>query len=135
MLTGVNHITLSVKDLEESFNFYVNILGFKPIAKWDRGIYLTVGVTWIALFLDKNIRKEALPEYTHIAFSIEPENFELLAKKIQDNAVIFQENTSEGDSLYFIDPNGHKLEIHSSDLNSRIKSVKEKPYKGMIFFD
>lgn len=135
MLTGINHITLSVKDLEESFNFYVNILGFKPIAKWERGIYLTVGETWIALFLDKNIRKETLPEYTHIAFGIDQENFKTFSKKIRENAVIFQENTSEGDSLYFIDPNGHKLEIHVSDLNSRIKSVKEKPYKGMVFFD
>jgi len=29
MITGINHITLAVKDIEESFKFYQEILGFK----------------------------------------------------------------------------------------------------------
>jgi catechol 2,3-dioxygenase-like lactoylglutathione lyase family enzyme len=30
MITGINHITLSVRSLEESFEFYQNVLGLDP---------------------------------------------------------------------------------------------------------
>lgn len=30
MITGVNHITLSVRDVEQSFAFYSEVLGFRP---------------------------------------------------------------------------------------------------------
>lgn len=33
MITGINHITLAVKNLAESFKFYQEVLGFKPLAK------------------------------------------------------------------------------------------------------
>lgn len=135
MIKGINHITLSVKDLNESFKFYTEILSFKPICKGKKVSYLLAGKIWIALIKDTHTRKKELPEYTHIAFDIEEKNFRELSNKIISyGAKIFQENTSEGLSLYFLDPNGHKLEIHASTLEDRIKAIKEKPYEDMIFF-
>lgn len=49
MLTGLNHLTLSVSCLETSFNFYTQILGCKPLAKWKRGAYLLGGDLWLCL--------------------------------------------------------------------------------------
>jgi glutathione S-transferase fosA5 len=43
MISGVNHITLAVRDLECSFRFYVETLGAKPLARWSRGAYLLAG--------------------------------------------------------------------------------------------
>lgn len=43
-------------------------------------------------------------------------------------------NTSEGDSLYFLDPNYHKLEIHASTLAARLRACQQRAYAGMIFF-
>jgi catechol 2,3-dioxygenase-like lactoylglutathione lyase family enzyme len=43
MITSMNHITLAVKDLEKSFAFYRDILGFKPLVKSDGGAYFLVG--------------------------------------------------------------------------------------------
>lgn len=43
MLKGLNHVTLAVNDLDESFVFYSALLGFKPHAKWTRGAYLSLG--------------------------------------------------------------------------------------------
>jgi hypothetical protein len=37
---------------------------------------------------------------------------------------IFKESFSEGDSLYFLDPDGHKLEIHVGNWQSRIEAKK-----------
>lgn len=135
MIKGINHITLSVKDLDVSFLFYTDLLGLKPISKWKKGAYLIAGNIWITLIKDEKIREKDLPEYTHIAFDIEEKDFSELSNKIINyGAKIFQENTSEGLSLYFLDPNGHKLEIHASSLEDRIKATKEKPYEDMIFF-
>lgn len=33
MVTGINHVTLSVKSIDESFAFYTHILGLTPVAK------------------------------------------------------------------------------------------------------
>ncbi|AHJ27103.1 VOC family protein [Nodularia spumigena CS-584] len=36
MITGINHITLSLADIEESFNFYTQVLGCQAIANQNR---------------------------------------------------------------------------------------------------
>jgi hypothetical protein len=43
----------------------------------------------------------------------------------------WQVNSSEGDSLYIEDPDGHKLELHSGSLATRLESLKTKPYEGL----
>ena len=62
-VTGVNHITLAVHDIEESFRFYHQILGFKPIQKSSISAYLLAGDMWIALSKDSNARRVELPEW------------------------------------------------------------------------
>jgi len=135
VIKGINHITLSVKDVDQSFEFYTQILGFKPVVKWPKGAYLLAGDLWFCLFLDDNTRKSKLPEYTHIAFTISEQNFKVMSERIKKSgAKIWQENQTEGDSLYFVDPNGHKLEIHASSLKARIKRAKTNPWDGLEFF-
>ncbi|MEM8675333.1 MAG: VOC family protein [Cyanobacteria bacterium P01_G01_bin.67] len=56
MLTVINHLTLSVSCLETSFNFYNQVLGCKPLAKWKRGAYLLAGDFWLCLTLDINTK-------------------------------------------------------------------------------
>lgn len=135
MITGVNHITLSTRSLERSFAFYTQVLGLRPVAKWPAGAYLLAGETWVALVLDEAARPARLPEYSHIALSVDEANFaELAGRIIQAGAEIWQENRTEGASLYFVDPDGHKLEIHASDLATRLKTAREKPWAGLEFF-
>lgn len=135
MITGLNHITLSVKDLDVSFAFYKDVLGFKPRVKWAEGAYFEVGALWLCLFLDSKTRVALLPEYTHIAFNISQEHFQNVVEKITaSRAIIWKENKSEGDSLYFLDPNGHKLELHVGDLQTRLNVYRHKPPLGAIFF-
>lgn len=127
MIDGLNHVTLAVRDIEESFQFYVGVLGLKPVQKSDSSIYLLAGDAWLALVLDANARREPLAEYTHVAFTVSQTDFDALKKRIvQAGAPEWQKNRSEGDSFYFVDPNGHKLEIHTTDLTARIRAGKKE---------
>ena len=137
MILGINHITIAVTDLDRSFNFYKNILGFKPLMKHSCGAYLLAGDLWFCLDLDLSTRKGALQEYTHFAFTVRQADFSILSEKLRSsNAQIWKDNTSEGDSIYFLDPDGHKLEIHVGNWQSRILSAKKnQKYNSLEFFD
>ncbi|GAK19967.1 fosfomycin resistance protein FosA [Vibrio sp. JCM 19052] len=129
MLKGLNHITIAVSDLERSLYFYINALGFKGHVKWKQGAYLSLGDLWLCLSVDKPDEKT---DYSHIAFSISQQDFtDFSHKLIKLDIAQWKENASEGDSLYLLDPDGHKLEIHSGDLYSRLESIKHQPYEGL----
>ena len=49
-------------------------------------------------------------------------------------AKLWQENQSEGASLYFLDPDGHKLEVHTSDLKARLHYKRLHATPDMCFF-
>ncbi len=133
MIDGINHITLSVRSLNESFEFYRDVLGFKPLMKRPKSAYFLAGDLWFCIEEDPAVRSHELPEYTHIAFSVTQENFDFMRRKIvAANVKIFKENKSEGDSVYFVDPNGHKLEIHVGDWKSRLAEYRGQP--GTEFF-
>ncbi|PXX39775.1 VOC family protein [Undibacterium pigrum] len=134
-VTGLNHLTLSVSDLERSFRFYVEVLGLKPLARWKNGAYLLAGEDWICLSLDSECRTSLPAEYTHSAFSVTPDAFQAFVQKVDAGELqLWKINKSEGDSLYLSDPDGHKLELHVGDWQSRLESLKIKPYEGLILF-
>ncbi|MBK2524411.1 fosfomycin resistance protein FosB [Klebsiella pneumoniae] len=63
-----------------------------------------------------------------------PEDFESFSYKLKQAGVtVWKDNKSEGQSFYFLDPDGHKLELHVGDLESRLVQCREKPYSGMRF--
>jgi catechol 2,3-dioxygenase-like lactoylglutathione lyase family enzyme len=129
MLRGLNHITFAVSDVDRSLDFYMNILGFSGIVKWDSGAYLSLGDFWLCLSLDKPERKN---DYTHVAFDISEHDFEKAAISLKEqNIEEWKENSSEGNSLYILDPDGYKLELHSGSLESRLESLKIQPYDGL----
>ncbi|GDX06413.1 fosfomycin resistance glutathione transferase [Buttiauxella sp. A111] len=132
MLTGLNHLTLAVSNVARSFDFYVHQLGFTPRAKWAKGAYLSLGDLWLCLSLDTVDDKS---DYTHYAFTISEQYIVSFREKLRAARIEeWKDNTSEGASLYFLDPDGHRLEVHSGGLETRLQACKEKPYEGMIFY-
>ncbi|OIK42195.1 VOC family protein [Citrobacter portucalensis] len=133
MLTGLNHITIAANDISRSFNFYVEILGFTPKARWATGAYLCLGDLWLCLSAEK---VSSRGDYTHYAFSIQSEDFDRFANHLKSCGITeWKSNKSEGKSIYLLDPDGHKLEIHDGDLVSRLNSCMKHPYEDMIFFN
>jgi catechol 2,3-dioxygenase-like lactoylglutathione lyase family enzyme len=136
MLTGLNHLTLAVADLERSFAFYKDLLGFRPAAIWNTGAYLSLGELWLCLSLDGKRAASPAPCYTHYAFDIAQDAFPgFRARLLEAGVVEWRQNKSEGDSFYFLDPDGHQLEAHVGDLASRLATCREAPYAGMRFFE
>lgn len=136
MIGPLNHLTLSVRDLERSFAFYRDVLGFRPLARWRRGAYFVAGEeTWICLALEPTARVAPVPEYTHVAFSVSQADFVTVVARIRAaGASEWKDNSSEGESLYFLDPNGHTLEVHVGDWRSRLEECRALPYDDMVFF-
>ncbi|HGM5489812.1 TPA: fosfomycin resistance glutathione transferase [Serratia fonticola] len=135
MLLSFNHLTLAVNDVDRSFHFYVETLGFTPKARWQQGAYLALGELWLCLSLDETRQKQTLRDYTHYAFSVTAENFAVVVARLRNAGVVeWKSNSSEGESFYFLDPDRHALEIHCGDLASRLAACREKPYQGMVFY-
>jgi catechol 2,3-dioxygenase-like lactoylglutathione lyase family enzyme len=133
---SLNHVTLSVAELERSFEFYARVLGFRPLARWKTGAYLLAGEsTWLCLTLDARRSTKPPAEYSHLAFSVTSESFSQAVAAIRaSGARAWQENSSEGDSHYFLDPDGHRLEVHVGDWRSRLAACRQQPYDDMEFF-
>jgi catechol 2,3-dioxygenase-like lactoylglutathione lyase family enzyme len=131
MLTGLNHLTIAVSDLDRSLYFYVHLLGMKPHIRWNKGAYLSLGNIWFCLSLDEPKPSE---DYCHIAFDVANEGFDRVSANLRSAQITeCKSNSSEGSSLYLLDPDGPKLEIHSGNLESRLEFLKLNPYQGLIW--
>ncbi|GGM08764.1 fosfomycin resistance glutathione transferase [Pseudomonas asuensis] len=135
MLTGLSHLTLAVSDLDRSVTFYETLLGCRLAARWAQGAYLEAGSLWLCLSLDPTVSRSRA-DYTHYAFSVAGSDFESFVTRLKAHGVkVWKDNRSEGDSFYFLDPDGHKLEVHVGDLATRLAQCRTSPYAGMQFFE
>ncbi|USD66978.1 VOC family protein [Vibrio sp. SCSIO 43136] len=129
MITSINHITLTVSCLHTSLAFYSDLLGFKPRVKWKNGAYLTSGDVWLCLTLGK---PEPANDYSHIALIVNEEKLHKFNVDLCESSVRqWQENSSEGCSIYLLDPDDHKLELHVGDINTRLLALKNEPYENL----
>ncbi len=128
-IRGLNHLTLAVADLERSVAFYRDLLGFELRAVWARGAYLEAGSLWLCLAVGDG----SLPAggETHYAFDVAAADFDPLAARIRQGARLWKENTSEGASVYVLDPDGHRLELHVGGLAARLAHYRAHPDKGV----
>lgn len=132
MISGVNHITWDVTDIDETFAFYVDLLGFTPIMKSEWSAYFLAGDVWLAVC--KGERRDD-DRYDHLAFHVDEEQYagfvaRLLSRGVQE----WKENETEGDSFYFLDPSGNRFEIHSSSLEARIRDGKARWGEGVKWY-
>jgi catechol 2,3-dioxygenase-like lactoylglutathione lyase family enzyme len=133
MLSGLNHLTLATGDLDKSFAFYVDLLGCRPRVRWTRGAYLTLGKLWICLSCDRPLPAR---DYSHTALSISAELFPAFCARLRQAGIEeWKSNSSEGESFYLKDPDGHQLEIHVGNIESRLAALRETPYEGLVWFD
>lgn len=136
MIKGINQVTLAVLDLDQAFAFYSEVLQLTPLAeRKNKSAYFLAGENWITLVLDKNLSRDRT-SYSHLAFSVSQSDFPAASERIKrSGAEIWQVNSSPGDSLYFTDPTGNRLEIHASDWNGRMAWLKANPSSEVEIFN
>ena len=134
MIQSINHLTYSVSDIKASITFYKDILKANILVESDKTAYFTVGGLWLALNEEKDIpRNEIAYSYTHMAFTIDESEFDEWYQWYKDNNVNILEGRNrdvrDKNSIYFTDPDVHKLELHTGTLQDRLDYYKEeKPH-------
>ncbi len=131
-ITGLSHVTLATASLDRSFAFYTDILGAKPRARWATGAYLDLGTIWLCL-AEGLVRPSK--DYTHLSLACEAEDFAALSASITEATTLWQENSGEGASLFFLDPDRHRLELHQGNLATRLDHYRANPSIGVTLFD
>lgn len=138
-IQNINHFLFSVSNLEQSIAFYQNIFDAKLLVKGRSTAYFDLNGLWLALNEEADIpRNDIQHSYTHIAFSIDADDFE----KIYDKLVYYnvnilasrQRDVRDKQSIYFTDPDGHKFEFHTGTLQDRLEYYK-KEKTHMEFFN
>jgi len=124
-IDALDHVALSVRDVERSARWYTDVLGLKRQHEgmWDGvPIFVGNGAAAIALFpvRDKAGSKshDHAPVRTlHFAFRTDRENFLRAQDELKKRAIPFDFQDHEiSHSIYFRDPDGHEIEITTYEL-------------------
>ena len=121
-LDGVHHIGVNVSDLNRAESFYVNVLGFIVVDRYQEDIrhsMLDTGTTKIHLFESTNLEFDdaiiRLSEdgYAHLAFGTTRKQLPKITEELKKHNVPFRGPLilGKGESVHFKDPDGNHLEI------------------------
>ncbi len=118
-LEGIDHVALAVRDVEQSADWYVEVLGFERLYEgmWN-GVpcFIGKGSTAIALFPVRDDSgsgaRAAKRSMLHLAFRADRKNFLAAQEELKRRGIRFEFQDHEiSHSIYFRDPNEIELEI------------------------
>jgi catechol 2,3-dioxygenase-like lactoylglutathione lyase family enzyme len=142
-LEGIDHVALAVRDVERSAKWYAEVLGFerRHEGMWDGiPVFIGKGTTSIALFpAQSNTTSTSLAavastkaasargevKMLHLALRATRKNFLAAQEELKRRGIQFEFQDHEiSHSIYFSDPDGHKLEITTYDLERSAPSTR-----------
>ncbi|MBA3881167.1 MAG: VOC family protein [Chthoniobacterales bacterium] len=124
-LDGIDHVALSVGNVEYAANWYVEVLGFERRFQGMWGgvpAFVGKGDTALALFpartdgREQNEKRAPAIRMLHLAFRATRADFLSAQSELKQRGISFQFQDHEiSHSIYFNDPDGHELEITTYD--------------------
>ena len=122
-LEGIDHVALSVRDVEQSARWYIDVLGFENRwpGMWDGvPMFIGKGTTALALFPLEGDGADASRRgvrMLHLAFRTTRAGFAAAQDELEQRSIAFEFQDHEiSQSIYFHDPDGHELEITTYQL-------------------
>jgi catechol 2,3-dioxygenase-like lactoylglutathione lyase family enzyme len=122
-LEGIDHVAMSVRDLERAAQWYIDVLGFERQHEgtWDGvPVFIGKGTTALALFPVRSGSASSAPadiRMLHLAFRANRKNFLAAHEELKHRGIKFEFQDHEvSHSIYFRDPDGHQLEITTYEL-------------------
>jgi catechol 2,3-dioxygenase-like lactoylglutathione lyase family enzyme len=128
---GIDHVALSVRDVERSVRWYIDVLGFEKRYEgiWDGApVFIGKGETALAIFPVRENESEAAAQpapirLLHLALRADGANFLKAQEELKARGIKFTFQDHEiSHSIYFCDPDGHELEITTYELEERATS-------------
>lgn len=124
-IEGLDHIAITVTDMERSRKWYQDVLGMADQFPGQWGGVPTMmfaGGSGLALFpARQDARKSEIGRGTiavqHIAFRVTRANFEAAQERLRELGIPFEFQDHEiSRSIYFDDPDGYQLEMTTYEL-------------------
>ena len=119
---GIDHAAISVKKLDKSLEFYTKVLGLqiteREYSKPGIEYFLDCGSSLIGLIQgDEKEGKHLLQDGglggNHVSFRVKTKDFDRIVEEVKERKIpiTFMKKREKSWSLYFLDPDGNKLEI------------------------
>ncbi|MEJ5360949.1 MAG: VOC family protein [Spirochaetota bacterium] len=121
VIENVDHIGITVSDLDRSIEFYSDLFDFEVVERASNSgeAYIKVGDILIKL---AEVKDYKAPENSksHICFYIDEEDFDDAIDELEEKniPIVFgPENIRKGRLVVFTDPDGNKIELRYPRLS------------------
>jgi catechol-2,3-dioxygenase len=125
-IEGLDHIALTVSDMNRSEAWYCEVLGLvRCHREWEIPVVLCAGVTGVALFPAAIEPPRAAPParetliMRHYAFRVTRPNFDTARASLSANNIAFEfEDHTVSHSIYLTDPDGYRVELTTYEIEA-----------------
>ncbi len=106
---SLNHVTLSVSNVEQSRQFYASILGVSEISRQKNGVNLGLGDSFLGLYAIKET-----PRVNHFCVGLDEFHVRVAADRLRQFGIKPRVRKDKPE-VYFEDPDGITVQLENKD--------------------